>query len=110
LRRLKDPARSWNHLLALDTSRIARNQYLAHAFHYECEKRGIKVVYAKVPETNTLMDVVIRSVMQSFDQLHSLMSREKGLSGMAETLSRVGAGGRAPYGCRLDTCQRCDAR
>lgn len=103
LRRLKDPARTWNHLLALDTSRIARNQYLAHALHYECEKRGIKILYAKVPETNTVMDVVIRAVMQSFDELHSLMSKEKGLSGMAENV-RQGwrAGGRAPTGYRLE--------
>ena len=103
LRALKDPMRTWNHLLALDTSRIARNQYLAHVVHYECEKRGIKVLYAKVPETNTVMDVVIRAVMQSFDQLHSLMSREKGLSGMAENVKQGWrAGGRAPYGYRLE--------
>lgn len=103
LRRLKDPARAWTFLLALDTSRIARNQYLAHALHYECEKRGIKVLYAKVPETGSAMDVVIRAVMQSFDQLHSLMSREKGLSGMAENVKRGWrAGGRAPVGYKLE--------
>lgn len=103
LRSLKDPARRWTFLLALDTSRIARNQYLAHALHYECEKRGIKILYAKVPETNTVMDVVIRAVMQAFDELHSLMSKEKGLAGMAENV-RQGwrAGGRAPKGYRLD--------
>jgi site-specific DNA recombinase len=103
LRKLKDPSRQWNYLLALDTSRIARNQYLAHAFHYECEKREIKVLYAKVPETNTVMDVVIRAVMQSFDELHSLMSKEKGLGGMAENV-RQGwrAGGRAPTGYQLE--------
>ncbi len=103
LRRLRDPSRAWTHLLALDTSRIARNQYLAHALHYECEKRSIRVVYAKVPETNSLMDLVIRSIFQAFDQFHSLMSREKGLAGMAENV-RQGwrAGGRAPMGYRLD--------
>lgn len=98
LARLKDPARTWTYLLALDTSRIARNQYLAHALHYECEKRGIKIIYAKVPETNTVMDVVIRAVMQAFDELHSLMSKEKGLSGMAENVKQGWrAGGRAPW-------------
>lgn len=103
LRAMKGKERTWNHLLALDTSRIARNQYLAHALHFECEKRGIKVIYAKVPETNTVMDVVIRAVMQSFDELHSLMSREKGLAGMTENV-RQGwrAGGRAPLGYRLE--------
>jgi site-specific DNA recombinase len=103
LRRLKSSDRAWTWLLALDTSRIARNQYLAHAVHYEAEKRGIKIAYAKVPETNTIMDIVIRSVMQAFDQLHSLMSREKGLAGMAENV-RQGwrAGGRAPIGYQLE--------
>ena len=103
LRRLRDPERTWACLLALDTSRIARNQYLAHALHYESEKRGIRVVYAKVPETNSLMDLVIRSIFQAFDQFHSLMSREKGLAGMAENV-RQGwrAGGRAPMGYRLE--------
>ncbi|MRR49401.1 MAG: recombinase family protein [Rhodocyclaceae bacterium] len=103
LRTLKSPARTWNHLLALDTSRIARNQYLAHALHYECEKRNIKILYAKVPETGGVMDVVIRAVMQAFDQLHSLMSKEKGLGGMAENV-RQGwrAGGRAPTGYKLE--------
>lgn len=103
LRRLKDPQRSWNHLLALDTSRIARNQYLAHALHYECEKRGIKVLYAKIPETNTVMDVVIRAVLQAFDQFLSLMSREKGLAGMSENVKQGWrAGGRAPFGYQLE--------
>lgn len=103
LRRLKDPARTWTYLLAIDTSRIARNQYLAHALHYECEKRGIKVLYAKVPETGSAMDVVIRAVMQSFDQLHSMMSREKGLAGMAENVKQGWrAGGRAPFGYKLE--------
>lgn len=103
LRAMKGKDRTWNHLLALDTSRIARNQYLAHALHFECEKRSIKVLYAKVPETNTVMDVVIRAVMQSFDELHSLMSKEKGLAGMTENV-RQGwrAGGRAPMGYRLE--------
>lgn len=102
LMKIKSPQRRWDHLLALDTSRIARNQYLAHALHYECEKRGIKILYSKIPETGGVVDVMIRSVMQAFDQLHSLMSKEKGLAGMAENVKQgFRAGGRAPMGYLL---------
>ncbi len=104
LRSLKSADRRWNYLLILDTARIARqHQHLAAVFNYECEKRGVKVLYSKLPETNTIMDVVIKQVVRAFDMLHSLMSKEKGLGGMAENV-RQGwrAGGRAPLGYRLE--------
>ncbi len=104
LSQLKSRDRKWTFLLALDTSRIARNQYLAHALHYECDKRNIKILYAKMPETGSVVDVVIRAVMQSFDQLHSLMSKEKGMAGMAENVKQgFRAGGRAPLGYKLQS-------
>lgn len=103
LAQLKDKDRDWNLLLALDTSRIARNQYIAHVFHYECEKRNIKVIYAKVPETGEGIDMVVRSIMQAFDQFHGLMSKEKGLAGMAENVRQgFRAGGSAPMGYDLE--------
>lgn len=104
LKSLKAPDRRWTHLLVMDTARIARNnQHMAAVFNYECEKRGVRVTYSKIPETNTIMDVFIRQVVRATDQLHSLMSKEKGLGGMAENV-RQGwrAGGRAPLGYRLD--------
>ncbi len=100
---LKSEGRQWDHLLVMDTARLARNnQYLASAINYECEKRGVKLIYSKLPETNTVMDVVFRQVARAFDQMHSLMSKEKGLGGMAENV-RQGwrAGGRAPLGYKL---------
>jgi hypothetical protein len=47
--------------------------------------------------------MVLRSVLQAFDEYHSLISRAKGLAGMAENV-RQGwrAGGRAPRGYTLD--------
>ncbi len=103
LAKLKHKERAWSVLMAMDTSRIARNQYLAHALHYECEKRNIKIIYSKMPETGSAVDLVIRAVMQAFDQLHSLMSKEKGLSGMAENVKQgFRAGGRAPHGYKLE--------
>ena len=103
LAQLKAKDRKWNCLLALDTSRIARNQYIAHVFHYECEKRNIKVIYAKIPETGEGIDIVIRSIMQAFDQFHGIMSKEKGLAGMAENVRQgFRAGGSAPMGYDLE--------
>lgn len=103
LAQLKNKDRSWNCLLALDTSRIARNQYIAHVFHFECEKRNIKIIYAKVPETGEGIDMVVRSIMQAFDQFHGLMSKEKGLAGMAENVRQgFRAGGSAPMGYDLE--------
>ncbi len=103
LAQLKDKDRPWNCLLALDTSRIARNQYIAHVFHYECEKRNVRVIYAKVPETGEGIDMMVRSIMQAFDQFHGLMSKEKGLAGMAENVRQgFRAGGSAPMGYELE--------
>ena len=104
LRSLKSEGRQWGYLLVMDTARIARNnQHLAAAFNYECEKRGVKLIYSKLPETNTIMDVVFRQVARAFDQLHSLMSKEKGLGGMAENVRKGWrAGGRAPLGYKLE--------
>jgi hypothetical protein len=56
-----------------------------------------------MPETGSVVDVVIRAVMQAFDQLHSLMSKEKGLTGMAENVKQgYRAGGIAPLGYALE--------
>lgn len=100
---LKAPDRRWTVLLLLDTSRLARRTYIAHVFKYECQKRGVEVVYAKHPDTDPITRVVIENVFQAFDEVHSLMSREKGLAGMRENVHRgYRAGGRAPWGYRLE--------
>lgn len=102
LRALKSRERGWNAILVMDTSRIARNVNLAGVFGLECEKRGVRVLYEKLPETNPMVDMVMRQIWGAFDQLHSMMSREKGLAGMAENVRRgFRAGGRAPTGYRL---------
>lgn len=102
-RDVKDPARGWDWLLMVDTSRLARNVWSAHAFAHEAKKRGVRILYSKVPETNPITDLIMLSVLPAVDQMHSLMSREKGLAGMAENVRRGWrAGGRAPWGYRLE--------
>ena len=100
---LKQPARGWDHVLVLDTSRIARRRMLAMLFEADCEKRGVKILYKSLPEGDPITDMVVRSVLQAFDEYHSLQSKAKGLAGMAENV-RQGwrAGGRAPRGYLLD--------
>ena len=106
LAELKHVDRSWGYLLMVDTSRLSRRQYMAQVFSYEAKKRGIKILYSKIPESDPIADLVVISTMQTFDELHSLMSKEKGLAGMAENV-RQGwrAGGRAPTGYRLKSIE-----
>lgn len=102
LRDIKVPDRQWRALLMVDTSRLSRRRYVAQAFKHEARKRGIEIIYSKVPEVDPITNVLIESVLEAFDEVHSLMSREKGLSGMAENIAKgYRAGGRAPRGYSL---------
>lgn len=99
---LKRPDRGWDAILVLDTSRLARGVYFAQVFNHECEKHGVKVAYSKLPELDPLVKIVLMPVLQANDELHSYMSRVKGLAGMRENvLKGYRAGGRAPWGYRL---------
>lgn len=100
---LKVPTRGWEHVLVLDTSRIARRRLISMLFEQDCAKRGVRLVYKSLPESDPATDMVLRSVLQAFDEYHSLISRAKGLAGMAENV-RQGwrAGGRAPRGYQLE--------
>lgn len=104
VRAIKNPARGWTYLLVYDTSRIARRRYIAQAIKHEAKKRGVTILYAKMPtDMDPVAELVLESVFEAMDEAHSLMSREKGLAGMAENV-RQGwrAGGRAPFGYDLE--------
>lgn len=102
LRDLKSTERAWYTLLLVDTSRLSRRRYVAQVFKHEARKRGVDILYSKVPEVDPITGVVLEAVFEAFDEVHSLMSREKGLAGMAENVRRgFRAGGRAPRGYRL---------
>jgi DNA invertase Pin-like site-specific DNA recombinase len=100
---LSDAGRGWDALLVLDASRLARDdELLAATFRHECKKRGVTIVYAKFPSINPMTDLMVQTVDQLMARMHSMMSREKGLAGMAENVRRGWrAGGRAPLGYRL---------
>jgi DNA invertase Pin-like site-specific DNA recombinase len=106
LRDLKSSSRNWESLLLVDTSRLSRRRYMAQVFKHEAKKRGVTIIYSKLPESDPIADMVIIGVMEVFDELHSLMSREKGLAGMAENIRQgFRAGGRAPRGYRLKSVE-----
>jgi site-specific DNA recombinase len=103
LRELATKSRPWNVILAYDTSRIARRTYIAQTLQHEAKKRGVSILYVKVPEADPITTVILQNVLQAMDEVHSLMSREKGLAGMGENIRRgFRAGGRAPTGYRLE--------
>lgn len=103
---LKSSRRSWDHLLMVDTSRLSRRRYMAEVFAHECRKCGVVILYSKLPDADPITSTVIIGVIQVFDELHSLMSREKGLAGMAENVRQgYRAGGRASRGYRLKTLE-----
>ena len=100
---LNVPGRSWDHLLILDTSRLSRARYVGEVFCYQAEKRGVRILYAKVPDQlDPITEIIVTSMLRAMDVVHSMMSREKGLAGMAENL-RLGyrPAGAAPYGYKL---------
>jgi site-specific DNA recombinase len=102
-RDLKDRGRGWSYLLVYDTSRLARRRYIAQALKHEAKKRGVTILYATRPaDVDPISEVVLDSMLEAMDEVHSLMSRQKGLAGMAENV-RQGwrAGGRAPVGYQL---------
>lgn len=95
--------RGWTAILMLDTSRLARSQYVAHVFRHEARKRGIEVIFSKTPEVDGVAGIILPAVLHAMDEVHSFLSREKGLAGMAENVRRGWrAGGRAPFGYRLE--------
>jgi DNA invertase Pin-like site-specific DNA recombinase len=103
LREIKSKERLWSVVLMLDTSRLARNQYIAHAFKHECGKRGVTILFAKTPELDGVSGIIMPAVLHAMDEVHSFMSKEKGLAGMAENVRQgFRAGGRAPMGYRLE--------
>lgn len=99
---VKHPKRGWGLLLVSDTSRISRRRYVAQVFKHQCRRHGVDILYAKVPEVDPITAVIIEAVFEAMDEVHSLMSREKGLAGMAENIRQgYRAGGRPPLGYRL---------
>lgn len=105
LRALRNPRRGWDTVLVLDTARIARRRHLAIIFEEsECKRAGVRVIYKSLPESDPITEMLLKSILQAMDEWHSLTSKAKGLSGMAENVRQgFRAGGTAPKGYRLES-------
>lgn len=93
-------AKKFEYLLVYDTSRIARSILIAQVFKRECERYGVRIMYATTPvELDPITAVLFNAVYEAFDEIHSLMSRKKGLAGMRQNINKGWrAGGKAPIG------------
>ena len=103
LREMRTSNRTWDHVLVLDTARVARRRHISIIFEeHECKKRGVRVVYKSVPDSDPVTEMLLKSILQAMDEWHSLTSKVKGLAGMAENVKQGWrAGGRAPRGYKL---------
>ena len=100
---LKAAGRAWSHVLLLDPARLSRNQYVAHWFTHDAKRFGVRIIYARMPEANPMVDIIVTPIMHAFAEYHSWESKQKGLAGMAENVRRgFRAGGRAPLGYALE--------
>jgi site-specific DNA recombinase len=103
IRFLKSHSRQWEHVLVLDTSRVARRRHISQIFEHECHRAGVHLHFKNVPDTDPVTGMLLKAILQAMDEWHSLTSRAKGLAGMAENV-RQGwrAGGKAPRGYELE--------
>lgn len=103
LTELKSGTRAWRAVLMYDTSRLARNQYVAHVFRHDCKKHGVDCYFVMTPELEGIAGIILPAILHAVDEVHSFVSKEKGLAGMAENVRRgFRAGGRAPAGYKLE--------
>jgi len=91
---LQSPDRNWPVVLLLEPSRLSRNQFVAHWFTHDAKQHGVSIVYARMPEPNPMVEMIIVPLMHGFAEYHSWESKQKGLAGKRG----FRAGGRAPYG------------
>jgi site-specific DNA recombinase len=104
LRQMRNKSRGWDHILVLDTARIARRRHISIIFEeHECKRNDIKVVYKSLPDSDPITEMLLKSILQAMDEWHSLTSKVKGLAGMAENVKQGWrAGGIAPRGYKLE--------
>ena len=89
-------------LYCYDTSRFSRRQYHAQIYKQLLKRKGIELTFLKLPKTDTILDPIIESLMEAFDEFHSQKSKMDGLRGMRENIEQGWrAGGKAIHGYKL---------
>ncbi len=95
---------TFNTILCKDTSRFGRDSTEIRVLLYQLRrKHGIKVIFKDIPHTDSYMDEAFEQIMSAMDYIHSQQSKAKGVASMKQNI-RQGwrAGGRAPYGYKLE--------
>ena len=84
MRDIHSPARGWDTLLTLDTSRLLRRCYVSLVFKHDAKKNGVQILYAKMSSL-ILLQAPISSTMtrvgsiSSTIHLHELWDEETGV-------------------------------
>ena len=100
---VKSKSRRFDVLYCYDTSRFSRRQYHAQMYKHLLKSQGVELVFLKLPKTDTILDPIIESLMEAFDEFHSQKSKMDGLRGMRENIKQGWrAGGKAILGYKLD--------
>ncbi len=95
---LRDPAHRWSTILALDTSRIARDPMLGLYVTREAEKHGARIEYAKMPvDGASAFGETMLSVVRAFDRLHAAGRIAATISRCTEPITSSFFIGKAPY-------------
>ncbi|HNP64252.1 MAG TPA: recombinase family protein [Woeseiaceae bacterium] len=101
--RVKQKTREFDVVYCYDTSRFSRRQYHAQMYKHLLKSQGVELVFLKLPKTDTILDPIIESLMEAFDEFHSQKSKIDGLRGMRENIKQGWrAGGKAILGYKLD--------
>ncbi len=97
------PDCDFKRIYCYDTSRFSRRQHHAQMYKHLLKKKGVELLFLKLPKTDSILDPVVESLMEIFDEFHSQKSKMDGLRGMRENVKQGWrAGGRAVYGYKLD--------
>jgi len=95
----------FNKIYCYDTSRFGRDQLQTQYYlRMLREKHGIEVNFSTVPNLDPHIARMVESMMSVFDEFHSQQSKIKGVASQKQNI-RLGyrAGGRAPYGYKLES-------
>lgn len=98
------PERTWDFLLVVDTSRLARDTMLALYIQRECDRHNVEIRYSKVAvNSKDAVGEMLLAQLRAFDRFHGRMSAEKGRAGLEQNIANGHrAGGRAPTGYKLE--------
>ena len=85
-----NPQRGWTVVLAVDSSRIARNFNLAGHYGLMADRAACRIEYSRLPSSgNASADMMLEGMERMRAHQHAVDSKEKGLAGMRTTVSRI---------------------